>query len=163
MPSYQTLRVGVCPNTSSYVHQLNGLRLFAGSDPGEGRSDFFLRTVPLEDDPEYRTVLWAHRCHFYVEVLPTFRRRTSVMVRRLTYVANGLGRTHKLYVGRGGGLGIRDAVAALAGRRLPPPSAVAGKMSGLLEAMGERRRAGWLAAVRSARSTNWLAAVRHAR
>lgn len=150
MYNYTTLRVAISPEASPYVRILNGFRLFVGSGPGEDRREFRLRTVPIPDDFEYRDGLRRARCHFWV-FIDRGPRSIHVAVRRVTFASNGAGRTWKLYLGHGGRLGIRHAVANLSRRRYPPHSEVAGAMKDLMEAMGRPGQDRWLANTRQAR------------
>lgn len=149
MYRYLTLRVGVSPESSRYVHELNGHRLFIGPGPGENRREFRLRTIPIPDDFAYREQLRHARCHFYI-CHQRWRRSTQVAVRRVTFASNGTGRTWKLYLGRGGRLGIRHAVANLSGRRHPSHYEVAGAMKDLMEAMGRPGQDRWSTNTRQA-------------
>lgn len=147
---YITLRVGVSSGASSYAYALNGRQMSVGPGLGEDRREFRLQTVPIPSDFEYRDRLRRARCHFWVFV-NRWPRSIHVAVRRVTYASNGAGRTWKLYLGRGGRLGIRHAVADLLGRRRPRLHEVAGAIKDLMEAMGRTGQDRWLANTRQAR------------
>lgn len=152
MQSYSILRVGVDESVAPYLMRLANFCLFIGQCPGKYRREFRLRPVCIAKDPGlYRDELRFARCHFYLSAYAASRRRVEVHVSRLTYASNGPGRTWKLYLGRGGRLGIRHAAAELKSRGLPPLHEVTGAMRDLLEAMGRELQNKWLATIQQVR------------